>query len=130
MRTLLVETTRFGTIEVPEEKVIAFPQGLLGFPGLRRYVLLDHKETPLKWLQAVDDPAVAFIVAEPQVVGTGWDVTLGADVREFLSAGQGDQIVIFLILRVEEGKVVANLEGPLAINGRLRVGVQAVLGGV
>jgi hypothetical protein len=28
-----IETSRFGSLEVPEDRVIRFPVGLLGFPG-------------------------------------------------------------------------------------------------
>ena len=59
------ETSRFGKLEIAEDKIIKFPAGLLGFPHVKRYALLDYEETPVKWLQAIDDPHVAFIVMDP-----------------------------------------------------------------
>jgi len=122
-----IETTRFGALEVPQDRIILFPQGLLGFPGLTRYVLLEHRDTPLCWLQAVDDPAVAFIVAQPAFLG-GWEA--GAAVREACAAlgspPEGDPVIL-VILRVEDGKVTANVHGPLVIDAARRVGAQVVL---
>lgn len=122
-------TSRFGPVEVSEDRVIRFPAGLLGFPHLHRYVLIDYKDTPLKWLQAVDDPGVAFIVADPKSIAGDRTVTLGGDVVQFLRIEREDDLAVLLILRVESGKVIANLNGPLAINSSRMLGVQAVLDG-
>jgi len=35
----------FGTVEVFQEKVIAFPTGLVGFEGSRRLVLIHQSES-------------------------------------------------------------------------------------
>jgi len=119
-------TTRFGQVEVSDDRIIRFPAGLLGFPHLHRYVLIDYKDTPLRWLQAVDDPDVAFIVADPKSISADWDAALGDDVVQFLQIEREDDLAVLLILRVEGGKVIANLNGPLAINSSRMLGVQAV----
>ena len=59
------DTSRFGRLEVGKDKIIDFPTGLIGFPDIKRFILMDYKDTSLKWLQAVDDPDVAFIVTPP-----------------------------------------------------------------
>ena len=56
-------------------------------------------------------------------------VTLGDDVVQFLQIEHEDDLAVLLILRVEGGKVIANLNGPLAINSSRMLGVQAVLDG-
>jgi flagellar assembly factor FliW len=122
-----VSTSRFGQIEVGEDRVIRFPVGLLGFPQLNRYVLIDYKDTPLKWLQSVDDPEVAFIVTDPKTVAGEGTITLGDDVVRFLQIEREDDLAVLLMLRVDGENVVANLNGPLAINSSRMLGVQAVL---
>ncbi|MBI5575327.1 MAG: flagellar assembly protein FliW [Deltaproteobacteria bacterium] len=120
-------TTRFGRLEVGEDRIIRFPAGILGFPRLDRYVLLDYKDTPLKWLQAVDDPEVAFIVTDPKSVAAEGTINLGGDVARFLRIEREDDLAVLLILRVDGGKVIANVNGPLAINSSRMLGVQAIL---
>jgi flagellar assembly factor FliW len=121
------ETSRFGAIEVQEDRIIRFPVGLLGFPRLNRYVLLDYKDTPLKWLQAVEDPDVAFIVTDPKTIAGEGTITLGDDVVRFLQLERDEDLAVLLVLRVDGDKVVANLNGPLAINSNRMLGVQAVV---
>lgn len=121
------ETSRFGPLEASEDRIIRFPVGLLGFPDLNRYVLIDYKDTPLKWLQSVDDPEVAFIVTDPKAIAGEGTITLGDDVVRFLRIEREEDLAVLLILRVEGDKVIANLNGPLAINSSRMLGVQAVL---
>ena len=120
-------TSRFGSLEVGDDRVIHFPVGLVGFPHLHRYVLIDYRDTPLKWLQAIDDPDVAFIVADPKTVVGDRPITLGGDVLQFLRIEREEELAVLLILRVEAGKVIPNVIGPLAINSSRMTGVQAVL---
>jgi flagellar assembly factor FliW len=122
-------TTRFGPMEIREDRILRFPSGLLGFSHLRRYALVDYKDTPLMWLQAIDDPDVAFIVADPKSVAGDRTITLSGDVTRFLGIEREEDLSVLLILRVDGGKVIANLNGPLAINSRRMLGVQAVLDG-
>ncbi|MBF0456331.1 MAG: flagellar assembly protein FliW [Nitrospirae bacterium] len=124
---ILFETSRFGTVEVDADKVISFPDGILGFPSLKRYVLLDHKDTVLKWLHAVDDPDVAFIVVEPVVLLPDFTMTTDPVTKKFLRIEQEEDLVTLVIIRVENEQVIANFHGPLLFNASLKLGVQVVL---
>ena len=121
-----VTTSRFGGLQVKEDRVINFADGLLGFPEIKRYVLMEYGDTPLKWLQAVDNPDVAFIVASPSVISPGFKVQLQEFERRKLKLQDDADLAVLVILRVEGDKVIANLNGPLAINSRLMVGMQTV----
>jgi len=69
------DTTRFGRLEVTEDRVISFVQGMPGFERLKRFILIDHdQEGVFKWLQAVDDPAVAFLLTDPTSFKPGYTV--------------------------------------------------------
>ena len=121
------ETSRFGRLEVAEDKVISFPAGLLGFPNIKRYVLLDYEDTPVKWLQAVDDPGVAFIVMEPTLLVEDYAITLDEVTRQALQLETEEDMAVLAIVRVEKGTLFANLKGPLVFNSRIKIGLQAVL---
>ncbi len=121
------ETARFGKLEVAEDKVISFPAGLLGFPNIKRYVLLDYEDTPVKWLQAVDDPGVAFIVMEPTLLVEDYAITLDEVMRQTLQLETEEDLAVLAIVRVEKGKLLANFKGPLLFNSRIKIGLQAVL---
>ena len=50
-----IQTPRWGSIDVDPSTVIHFETGIAGFPDCSRFVVMDHdRETPLKWLQSLD----------------------------------------------------------------------------
>lgn len=122
-----LETSRFGPLEVREDKIINFPQGLIGLPWLRRFILIDHRDTPVKWLQAVDDPDIAFIVVSPELIVTDFSMGIDDSVRNYLEVEDEADLVIFVTMRVEDNDVIANLKGPIIINSKNMKGVQVVL---
>ena len=120
-------TTRFGSLEVEDDKVIEFPKGLVGLPDLNKYILIDHKDTPVKWLQALDDPDIAFIVASPTIIMEDYSVELDDSVKQSLELQNEDDLVVLVIMRVDGEDVIANFHGPLIINARIKQGMQLVM---
>ena len=58
---MLVKTSRFGEVTVEDSAVITFPEGIVGFPDIRGFVMFDGPEgTPFKWLQSTERPELAF----------------------------------------------------------------------
>ena len=120
------DTSRFGRLEVGKDKIIDFPTGLIGFPDIKRFILMDYKDTSLKWLQAVDDPDVAFIVTPPFELFPDFSVKVENATKKLLGIENDDDIVTFAILRVEDENLTANLQGPLVINSINKKGMQIV----
>ncbi len=121
-----INTTRFGEIDIEEDKIISFPLGIPGFPHLKRYILLDYKD-PIKWLHAVEDPEVAFIVTEPFSFFHDYSLTVEDDVEEFLEIKDAGDTVVFVILNVSENALNANLKAPLIVNIAKLKAVQIIL---
>lgn len=121
-----INTTRFGTIEIEENKIIFFPLGIPGFDNLKRYALIDYKD-PIKWLHAVDDPAVAFIVANPFIIFPDYSVDLRDDEQQFLDIRRPEDSLILTILTVVNKHVTANLKAPLVMNTVNLKGAQIIL---
>lgn len=121
------ETSRFGALEVEEDRIINFPDGLLGFPDIKRYILMDYKDTPLKWLQAVDDPDLAFIVTEPAVLFPDYKARLDPATRQYLKLEKDEDLAVLMIIRVEDERLIANLQGPLFLNAGSMTGAQIVV---
>lgn len=122
-----LETSRFGALEVREEKVVSFPEGLVGFPNLNRFILIDHKDTPLKWLQAMDDPDIAFIVVSPTTIFEEYNLDVDRSVKDYLELDNEDDLAVLVTMRVSGEDVIANFQGPILINSRAMKGVQVVL---
>ena len=126
-------TLRFGEVSVPKERVLAFPRGLVGLGKCRRFVFFHPEEDtgPFFWMQAVDDPALAFVVTEPQNFFPEYQVPLGKEEQNTLQLLAEEDGVVCVILVVPEDPrhITANLRGPLVINMSARVGLQLVLSG-
>lgn len=120
-------TSRFGVLEVAEDKIIYFPEGIPGFTSIKRYILMDYKDTPLKWLQAVDDPDIAFIVVDPNLLKPDYKVSLDDSTRSIIELNNDDDLVVLVIIRREEDQIIANFNYPLLFNASNMRGVQVCL---
>jgi flagellar assembly factor FliW len=128
---VLVRSERLGDLDVDDDKVLSFPDGLLGFPVDQRYVMVDiDGGDAYRWLQSVDDPTLAFLAVIPWHFFPDYEPDIDAVTEAELSLSDpGDAIVLCLISVREESEpaVTANLLGPLIINTTTRVGRQVVL---
>ncbi|HEB75808.1 MAG TPA: flagellar assembly protein FliW [Nitrospirae bacterium] len=120
-------TTRFGSLQVREEQIIHFPNGLFGFPDLKRYILLDHKDTEIKWLQAVDDADVAFIVINPFLINPSYQFDIPDAGKELIGLEDINDLAVLVIVRVENNTLLANFHGPIILNSATRLGAQLVV---
>jgi len=126
-----IETTRFGRIEVDEEAVITFLQGLFGFEERRRFVVLclDEK-SPFRWLQSLEDPSLAFVVIEPRHFMPDYAPTISDADVEALGLEADTPYLTFVIVTIPPGKpeeMTANLMGPIIINAATRIAHQVIV---
>ena len=127
---LRVKTTRFGEIEVKDEDSIELPSGLIGFPELKNYVLLDHdKESPFKWLQSLNDGAIAFVLLNPLLFKPDYVVEVSEAEVADLELKSDDDAVISTIITMPSNPqhMTANLKAPLIFNLANRRGKQIIL---
>ena len=76
-QSLLIQTTRFGQVQFQTEDLLTFPEGVLGFADLKKFVLLDDPNDDIfAWLQSCDEPAIAFPVLEPELFSDAYKVSL------------------------------------------------------
>ena len=126
------ESPRFGPIEVDEDKLIRFGGGLPGLPDCTAFIVMEHdRETPLRWLQCVDQPAVAFLVVEPEQVLASYGVDVPPTALAELGWDEGSDepsdVKLFLILNVTEEKLTANLRAPVVVNAKTRQALQLIV---
>ncbi|MBK9305808.1 MAG: flagellar assembly protein FliW [Nitrospira sp.] len=124
-------STRFGSFEVPDESVVTFPSGLLGFPEQQRYVILDHDtEAPFKWLQSIEEPDLAFVLMDPATFHPDYHVEVSADALMEIKGGEREDLTLVVILTIpsdDPGRITANLRGPLLMSHTSKLGKQLVL---
>ena len=125
-----IETTRFGTIDVKDESIVRIDEGMLEFENCKRYVLLeDRPGTAVKWMQSVDNPAVAFMVINPNEFFPEYEVELTDEQAEALDLKDPSESAMFttITLTREESRATTNLVGPIIMNLRTLQAKQIVL---
>lgn len=128
-----VKTTRFGDVEINEDRVISFPLGLPGFPEQKRFALMEHRPgSPFMWLQSADSPDLAFVVMDPFLIQADYLQDLPPRDREMVLGKSDPPPLVLTIVNIPRDtprKVTANLLGPLVINTESRTGKQVILAG-
>ena len=125
-----VQTERFGELEIEDERVLTFPEGLPGFPAATRFALIEVADNDaFLWLQSVEDPALAFLSAVPWSFFPDYAPEVPDAQQELLDLTDANDALVLCLLTVrrEEREVTANLLGPLVVNKHTRIGRQVVL---
>ncbi len=126
-----IKTTRFGEIEVDDDLVFDFVEPILGYNQIKQYVLIDNSpDSPFKWLQAVDDPNIAFPITFPSYFGIDYNFTVPEDKAQKLEITNAESVLSFNIACIPQGQAqdsTVNLVGPIIINIENKKGLQLVL---
>ncbi len=123
-----IQTSRFGELEVDENRLIHFEKGILGFPDQQRYALIQTgQDSGFYWLQAVDRADLAFVVCDPRLFIPDYRVPVKAEELERLGLSEVDEAQVFVIVNKVDRVLTGNLQGPLVINVQTRRGKQLVL---
>lgn len=127
---MVIHTSRFGAVSLTSEDVIHFPEGLLGFNELRRFVLLDDPSDEIfAWLQSCEEPGIAFPLLEPELFTSGYAIQLTKHDLETLNLNSHAGTRSFAIITIPQDptQMTANLKAPIVINVEKRLARQCVL---
>ncbi|CAN5908632.1 flagellar assembly protein FliW [soil metagenome] len=123
-----IVTTRFGTIQVPNESLLLIPEGLVGFRSYTQFVYwVDPEVEELYWLQSATEPGLAFALVPPPISAGDYRVELRPGDRASLELEDERDAIVQVILNRGDGGLTVNLQGPLVINPVRRLGRQLVL---
>ena len=127
---MLIQTSRFGEIEIEENQIITLPSGLIGFSEDRRFVIReDEAASPFRWLQAVDNEVLAFVMIEPHVSISNYELELTQDNLKKLKSESINDLSVFVLVTMAKKmeEVTVNLQGPLLFNLEKRLGLQFII---
>jgi flagellar assembly factor FliW len=125
---MIIQTSRFGGIEVDDQRFLNFPKGLLGFPDDRDYALIQTGEdSAFYWMQAVHRPELAFVVCDPRLFVPDYRIVIKTDDLTQIGLTEANGSQVFVIVNKTDDLLTGNFQGPLVINIATRVGKQLVL---
>ena len=125
-----ITTKLFGEIEVDEDKLIKFPQGIIGFPDLTDFLLIHDSESEggIRWMQSVQEPAFAMPVIDPLIVMPNYNPRIEDDLLGPLGSVTDENTLVLVTITVPHDieKMTVNLKGPIIINGDNRKANQII----
>mgnify|MGYP002727551396 CR=1 FL=1 len=114
-----INSRLFGEIDIEDDKVIDFKNGIIGFEEYHKYALIFDAEKEssksIMWLQSMEEPELAFPVADPTHIFSGYNPVVE------------DELLVVLTVPSDLTKMTANLKAPLVINTDTRKGCQIIV---
>ena len=116
--TITLESSRFGSLEIPHDAVVEFPNGLIGLGG-RRYALLARAEdATFVWLHSMEDPDLALPLTNPWRFFNSYEVELADDEADRIGVEDDEETAVYVTVRAAESleDFSANLRAPILIS--------------
>jgi flagellar assembly factor FliW len=113
-----IESTRFGSIEIADDGVIEFPNGLIGLAGTRYALVAKEEDSAFLWLHSIDDPSLALAVTNPFQFFPSYEVVLSDSEAARIGITSPDQADVFVTVRTapELENFRCNLRAPILVS--------------
>ena len=123
-----IESKAYGRTRIQERQRLEFPHGLYGFEQLRSFALLDSVHPPFYWLQSLEEVSTAFVLVNPYLVEPEYKLDILPSELEEIGSPDGTDLLVFSIVTIpqDDAPIRCNLQGPLIINRKERLGRQAI----
>jgi len=127
----MLDTKHFGQIEIDENGILEFPEGIPGFENVKKFVLLGSSEgsSLFQWLQGVDNAEIALVLIEPKRLWPDYVVDVDDAEVEVLGINADSKVLVFSVVVVPDDieKMTANLRAPILINTENKKGKQVII---
>ena len=127
-----LDTLRFGIVEVDQEKVIDFSDGIPGLEQYRKYALLQFEDSyPIVWLQSMDDMGICLPVLDTFKVLPDYVFDIDDTDVKALELNSPDELHVVSVVVIPEDiqGMTVNLAAPIIINTNTGNARQIVLSG-
>lgn len=117
-----LNTRLFGEIEVDENRIIHFPNGIIGFPDCRQFILIhdeeDKEEGTISWLQSIEEPVFAMAVIDPLIIRPDYNPMVEDELLKVIGDIKAENMFVLVTVTIpkEIEKMSVNLKAPIIIN--------------
>lgn len=127
-----IQTRAFGEVDIEDDKIITFTDGIIGYPELTKFALIYDKEkgsSSIQWLQSVDEPGFALPVMNPLIVCPDYNpVVEDTILKPVGNLDENDMLVLVTVTIPKDIKEISvNLRGPIVINANECRACQVIL---
>ncbi|MBR1476525.1 MAG: flagellar assembly protein FliW [Lachnospiraceae bacterium] len=130
-----INTRVFGEVEVSDDKIIVFENGIIGFPDMKKFTMLHDEEkgadAGIRFLQSLDEPSFAMPVMDPLVVREDYNPQVDEDLIKGIGDLNEENLLILVTVTVPQDltKMTVNLQGPIIINVDTMKAAQVIIEG-
>ncbi len=123
----VLKSIRFGEISYNPQDIVGFEEGIPGFEGLKRFLLIESQDfAPMRFFQSVDDPNISFPLLPPQTVSSGYQLEIPSKQRRQLGLHSPEEAAVLCVVTIDEDPNCStiNLFAPVVINPAQRKACQ------
>ena len=131
---MLVKTRFFGEVDIEDEKILTFDNGIMGFEDMKRWTLIydieKGSEGPISWFQSLDMSELALPVINPYTVTAVYEPVVEDELLKPLGEFKDEELVTLLTITIpseDPSKTTANFRAPILINPVNRKGIQVIV---
>jgi len=134
VENMLVKTRFFGEVDIEDEKILTFDNGIMGFEDMKRWTLIydieKGSEGPISWFQSLDMAELALPVINPYTVTAVYEPVVEDELLKPLGEFKDEELVTLLTITIpseDPSKTTANFRAPILINPVNRKGIQVIV---
>lgn len=132
---MFIKTKIFGDVEISDDKILTFEDGIIGFPELKHFTLIHDeekgKDAGIRYFQSIEEPAFAMPVMNPLMVCEDYNPQVSEEFLSSIGNISDENIVVLVTVTVPTDltKMTVNLQGPIIINSDEKKGAQIIVEG-
>jgi Uncharacterized protein conserved in bacteria len=132
MEKIKIKTKYLGELEIEDENILNFPNGILGFEDSNRFVLIDFPNNSIfKFLQDVDNTNISFVLINPWDFFEDYEIDIPDKELDTIDLNPQieNTLEVYSIVTLGNNlkESTANLLAPVIINIKSKIGKQYVL---
>lgn len=120
-----------GEVEYSEEDIIVLDEGMYGFAGKTKFLLIGNiePELPFHWFQSIEDESLVFVVVDPFLFVEAYDFKIDDWTVEQLEINKIEDLIIYntVVIPEELTETTVNLKSPIVINVANKKAKQIIL---
>lgn len=128
-----INTRLFGEVEISDEKIITFENGIIGFPDMKKFALIHDEEegsgAGIRFLQSLDEASFAMPVMNPLIVKPDYNPEVDDDLLSGIGHTEGDDLLVLVTVSVPSDltKMSVNLQGPIVVDAETHKACQVIV---
>lgn len=125
---MLINTKHFGAINIEDEHIILFKDGIFGFCNHHRFTII-HENSAFCWLQSIDDINVVLPMITTALIFSEYKPEVRDDLISRIGELTDEELVVYTVVVIPSDieEMTTNLKAPIVINNKTKKGIQVIL---